>query len=221
MTFGSGGGKLLTSVLGSMGIGAADYTRVTTGIGPAAAAALSGRQVDALVLWDAVFGAMENSGLKLRYIDLPEQDKMANFVVATTDKYMTAHPRVVEGMCRAMNKGLYFTRANTAAAIRIFFEEFPSVRPANVDPEKAIRDGVHMMNLWLNADLQNVPLEAKTGRLDPATWEYTQKLYRAESMLKGSKPATDGYTGQFFEACNRFDRRAVADAAQKHSVIAR
>jgi NitT/TauT family transport system substrate-binding protein len=221
MSWGSGGPLLLAHTLNDMGVAAGDYTRVITGTGAAAAAALQNKQIDALMLWDSMFAAFENGGMKLKYIDLPVQRQMPGFVVATTDRYAKANPKVVEGLCRAMNKGLYFARTNPEAAIRIFLEEFPSMKTPNQDPEKTVRDDVHILNAWLVNAVEQLPMDAKTGDFAPEPWDFTQKFYQSEGMLKGTQPTSNSFTNSYFEGCNNFDRPAVAAAAKQYQATSR
>lgn len=75
-------------------------------------------KVDALGLWDSAYGAIENTGLKMTYIELPLIDKLASFALATSDSFIKSNPAAVEAYCRAVAKGWVFTLANPEAAIR-------------------------------------------------------------------------------------------------------
>ena len=70
-SFGAGGGLALKTNLAEMGIPPEQYTGIATGAGPAAIAALRSGKIDALVMWDAMLGAAENTGLKLRTVADP------------------------------------------------------------------------------------------------------------------------------------------------------
>ena len=129
LEWGSQGGLALMASLDAIGIGPGEYTRIVTGAGAAAAVALSRGQVDALALWDAMYGAMENGGLRLRYIDIPLARLLSGFSLATSERYAVAHPETVAGYCRAVNEGLYFARENPTAAVAILLDEVPSLVP--------------------------------------------------------------------------------------------
>ena len=96
---------------------------------PGAFAALRTGKIDALVVWDAMLGAAENTGMKLRLISIPLQDRLAGMTLATSAAFAKANPEAVAGYCRAMTKGLLFTLTNPEAAVRIFWEEFPTTKP--------------------------------------------------------------------------------------------
>lgn len=215
LSWGSGGGKLVIHMLGELGIGPNDFQRVTVGAGAAAAAALNSKQIDAVVLWDAMFAIMENRGTKLRYLDVPIQRKMAGFTLATTDRYIKSHPKQVAAYCRAINKALYFTRTNVSAAVAIALKEFPSLHTPGVPAATLQKNSVHIMKAWLASAETGVPYNAKTGNLLPGRWQFTENYYRAEGMLKGTKPVSEAYTNRFFDSCNDFNRPAVAAAAKQ------
>src|SRR5882757_6532850 len=82
-SFGAGGGLALKANLRDIGIMPDQYTALSIGAGPAAFAALVNKQVDALVTWDAMLGAAENTGLALRTVNIPLQDSLGGMTIAT------------------------------------------------------------------------------------------------------------------------------------------
>ncbi len=213
MSFGAGGGLAVKEKLGQLGIAPDQYSTVTTGAGPAAVAALRSKQIDALVLWDAMRGAAENTGMKLRPVELPDQDKIGAMTFATTDRYIKAHPEVVKGMCRAVAKGLHFALANPAAAIKLFWKEFPTTKPSG-DEATGLRDQMHILNRWFEASEAGLEPGKETGDVRPATWQVTEDTYVKAGVLKGVKPASEGYTTAFTPACNDYDRAAIETQAK-------
>ena len=61
-----------------------------------------------------------------------------------------------------------------------------------------------------------VPYDGKTGVFNPAAWRNSQATYQGTGALKGSISAESGYTTRFVDACNAFDREAVAADAKKY-----
>jgi NitT/TauT family transport system substrate-binding protein len=212
-SFGAGGGLALKTNLLQFGITPDQYSAVAT-LGPAAVAALRSKQIDALVVWDAMYAVAENTGLALRTLNIPVQDKLAAMTLVTSDKFAAANPKAVAGMCRAAAKGLHFVMSNPEAAIKIFWEEFPTTKPAG-DEQTAMRNQLHIMNRWLEMGEQGLSYGAKTGEFLPAAWDTSREFYKATGVLKGTKPASDGYTTSFLDQCNDFDRAAIAAAARK------
>ena len=62
-----------------------------------------------------------------------------------------------------MTKGLVFTMTNRAAAIRLFWEEFPNTKSTSLDDATALKNGVHIMDRFLEMALQGQPASAPLG----------------------------------------------------------
>jgi NitT/TauT family transport system substrate-binding protein len=212
-SFGAGGGLALKENLTSLGITPDQYTAIATGAGPSAVAALRSGKIDALVMWDAMLGGAENTGLKLRMINISFQDRLAGMTLATSESFIKSNPSAVAGYCRAMTKGLVFTVANTDAAIRIFWDEFPNAKPADLDDATALKNGVHIMKRFLEMALQGQPDGARLGDFLTANWENSHSAFTALGTLKGTEAATAAYTPQFLAACNDFSRAAIVAQA--------
>jgi NitT/TauT family transport system substrate-binding protein len=197
-----------------IGITPEQYTGIATGAGPSAIAALRSGKIDALVVWDAMLAAAENTGMKLRIVDIPLQDKMVGTTLATSAAFADQHPKEVGGYCRAMTKGLVFTTTNRDAAIRILWSEFPNIKPTGVDDATALADGAHVMDRFLDRALQGQPADAPLGAFIPGNWDNTLDAFEKLGTLKGSGPASAAYTTKFISACNDFDRGAIVAQAK-------
>jgi NitT/TauT family transport system substrate-binding protein len=213
-SFGAGGGLGLKQNLSAIGITPDQYTGISTGAGPSAIAALRTGKIDALVMWDAMLGAAENTGLELRIVNIPLEDGQVGTTLATTASFAKSNPKDVAGYCRAMTKGLLFTATNRAAAIRIFWEEFPTTKPTNMDEATALKNSVHIMNRFLEKALQDQPEGARLGEFIKPNWQNTHAAFVKLGTLKGTEAATDSFTEQFLAACNDFDRAAVVAQAK-------
>jgi NitT/TauT family transport system substrate-binding protein len=213
-SFGAGGGLALKQNLIEIGITPEQYTGIATGAGPSAIAALRSGKIDALVVWDAMLAAAENTGMKLRIVDIPLQDNMVGTTLATSASFADQHPKEVGGYCRAMTKGLLFTMTNREAAIRILWSEFPAIKPAGADDATALRDGVHVMDRFLDMALQGQPANAPLGGFIEGHWENTLDAFEKIGTLKGTGSAAAAYTTKFISACNDFDRAAIVAQAK-------
>jgi NitT/TauT family transport system substrate-binding protein len=213
-SFGAGGGMAVKENLADIGITPDQYTAIATGAGPSAIAALRTGKIDALVVWDAMLAAAENTGLSLRIVHIPLEDGMVGTTLATTTAFADAHPNEVAGYCRAMTKGLLFTMTNRAAAIRLFWKEFPNTKPTTIDDATAVKNSVHIMDRFLEMALQGQPAGAPLGGFIPANWESTHADFVKVGSLKGTEPATAAYTTKFIAACNDFDHSAIIARAK-------
>ena len=214
---GSGPDKLLREQLRQLGADPT-YNGLSLGTGPAVITAMRSGQVDALMMWDAIYAIFENQGLVLNHYELPIQDEIAGYTLASTDKYMQENPKNISGFCRAAAKGLHFTLTDPAKAIEIFYKEYPSLIPAGKSHEAAVADGVNILTAWLDRAQKGATYGDKTGYEDPARWANTKELYTKFGQLKGNIDVVDAYTNDFFESCNDFDRDAVAAMAKSYSV---
>jgi NitT/TauT family transport system substrate-binding protein len=212
-SFGAGGGLALKQNLNEIGISPDQYTGIATGAGPSAIAALRGGQIDALVMWDAMLGAAENTGLALRVVNIPLEDRMVGTTLAARKAFANSNTKELAGYCRGMTKGLVFTVTNRAAAVRIFWDEFPTTKPTNLDDATALKNSVHIMDRFLEKALQDQPEGSRLGEFIKTNWQNTHAAYVKLGTLKGSEAATDSYTEQFIPACNDFDRAAIVAQA--------
>lgn len=216
VSWGGGGALYLTKVLGDLGIGLGDYSRVVTGNGAAAAAALRAKQVDALVLWDSAYAGIENTGVKMRYIPITDQEKLGSNSFAATDAFLKANEETVAKFCRAIAKSYYFARVSPEAAVHAFLKANPSFRPATVTLADSVRDNVHIFQAYLDGATAGLPIDAKIGAIEPDTWAFNQNFYKGTGMLKGTQPPEASYTTRFTDRCNDFDRATVASAARSY-----
>lgn len=214
-SFGAGGGLALKQNLSTLGITPDQYTAIATGAGPSAVAALAGGKIDALVMWDAMLAGAENTGLALRIVKIPLEDGMVGTTLATRTAFAKANPKELTGYCRAMTKGLLFTTTNRAAAIRIFWDEFPNTKPVNLDDAAALKNSVHIMDRFLEMALQGQPEGSHLGDFIAANWQNTHAAYITLGSLKGTEAAAAAYTPKFVEACNDFDRAAIVAQAKE------
>ena len=216
VSWGAGGALYLTKVLGDLGIGMGDYSRVVTGNGAAAAAALRSHQVDALVLWDSAYAGIENAGVQMRYIPITDQDKLGSNSFTTTDAYLKSHEDVVARFCRAVAKSFYFARVDPEAAVAAFLKTNPTFKPASTPMEDAVRSNAHIFRAYLDGATNGLPLDAKVGAIEPDTWAFNQNFYKSTGMLKGTQPPSASYTTKLTDRCNDFDRAKVAASAKAY-----
>ena len=185
-----------------------NYTMVVTGAGAPAAAAINNHDVDAIVLWDAAFGILENQGLSFNYIELGVQNELAGMSLVASSDFLQEHRAAAVGYCRAMTRGLVFTLANPEAAIEMLFEVFPTTLAADIDHDVAVEQQVNILSKFVASALHNMPEGALMGEIDPARWVATATRYSAAGILTSSD--SDGaYDTSFAAECNDFDHAAV------------
>ena len=116
---------------------------------------------------------------------------MVGTTLATTKAFASTNPKDIAGYCRAMTKALVFTMTNREAAIRLFWDEFPTTKPANLDEATALKNSAHIMDRFLEKALQDQPEGGRLGEFIKANWQNTHAAFVKLGTLKGSEAATD------------------------------
>ena len=150
----------------------------------------------------AMLGAAENTGLALRTVSIPLEDAKVGTTLAVRKSYVTSNPKEVAGYCRAMTKGLVFTMTNRAAAFACFGKRFPTAKPANLDDATALKNGVHIMDRFLEKALQDQADGARLRRVHQDELAEHARGYVKLGTLKGAEAPNNSFTEQFIAACN-------------------
>ena len=170
-----------------------DVKLVAVGVGPQAAAALKADRVRALVIYDAVYAAIEAAtDVRFTRFETDWQKPLFSGVVVTTDTIAQEEPDLVARMGRAIAKGLVFATANPEAVVRIYWKLFPENKPAadkEADELKSRTVIVHsMVNNWLAG--MDKP-GAKWGGQSEAMWNDIQSNDLKGGLISGD-PAGRG-----------------------------
>jgi NitT/TauT family transport system substrate-binding protein len=211
---GSGSDKLLAEQIRREGV-EPKYQPISVGTGPGVMTGIRNGQVDALMFWEAIYAILGNQGLKLTHLEVPLQDQLAGYTIAANDEFLQRNPKVAEGFCRAVAKGLHFTLTQPEQAVAIFYKEFPTLLPADKPRDVALKESTNIMSAFLERAQKGVPTGSKTGYEDPKKWAATNELYSKFGQLKGTIKTEEAFTHDFFEKCNNFDRAAVKAMADK------
>lgn len=210
---GSAAVNVLHVSLAEAGLQKSDYSIVATGQGAAGVIALKTGNVDALGLWDAAFGELQNIGNTFRFIPLPVTQKLAGLPIGTSRKLYDERRQELTGLFRCFAKGIVFCKTNVDAAIRIFLEEFPEARPANVPADQFLRNARNTMvpflaNCW---HLEDKPV----GWHNPEQWAQTHQFFIDSGVLKGTKNPAETYTNDLIAEVNKFDMAEIRALAAK------
>ena len=73
---------------------------------------------------------------------------------------------------------------------------------------------MHIMTRWYESALKDSAPGKEDGSFQPANWDATRDIYTSVGVLKGSVPATEGYTARFLAECNAFDRPQIEAQAK-------
>ncbi len=208
----SGAVPIVKGMMRDLGVEQTDYSIVATGTGGQAASALATDQVDVLALWDIMYATIENRGVALRTLEIPVIPKLAGFSLATSDSFLDENPQAVRSMCRAVAKGLVFTRENPVAAVKLLYELYPETAP---DPmtEEAVQADANIMKAYLRNATGSDP-EVPVGWNYPEKWAFSYQYYQDNGRLSDPEPLEDHYTNALIEDCNAFDADAIRELAR-------
>ncbi len=193
-----------------------DVKLVAVGVGPQAAAALKADRVRALVIYDAVYAAIEAAtDVRFTRFETDWQKPLFSGVVVTTDTIAQEEPDLVARMGRAMAKGLVFATANPEAVVRIYWKLFPENKPAadkEADELKSRTVIVHsMVNNWLAG--MDKP-GAKWGGQSEAMWNDIQSNDLKGGLISGTRPVEEYFSSRFEAPSNDFDAEAIRRQAK-------
>jgi NitT/TauT family transport system substrate-binding protein len=193
-----------------------DVKLVAVGVGPQAAAALKADRVRALVIYDAVYAAIEAAtDVRFTRFETDWQKPLFSGVVVTTDTIAQGEPDLVARMGRAIAKGLVFATANPEAVVRIYWKLFPENKPAadkEVDELKSRTVIVHsMVNNWLAG--MDKP-GAKWGGQSEAMWNDIQSNDLKGGLISGTRPVEEYFSSRFEAPSNDFDAEAIRRQAK-------
>ena len=212
----SGPTQLARGALQAAGIDQATGAQfVAVGSGASALQALQSHRVDALMLYDALYAAMESSaGAQLRFIEpTGVTDLFASSFVAPT-AWVKQHPKLVEGFGKAWAEATVFALANPQAGIQIMFQAYPNSKVGKTDT-----DAMNAAMAQFNARLQSlfggkVPTKEQWGYYPPSGVSHWISFAQQNTLIPNALPAPSVYTNQFVSAYNNFNWSAIEQQAK-------
>ncbi|CAN5352748.1 ABC transporter substrate-binding protein [soil metagenome] len=182
-----------------------DVELIPVGTGAPAFLALTSKKIDALNLWDAQHLTLENTGVKLRRLAIPEKytSLFSNGWVAQNELYKK-NPQLMAGFGRAMARGLVACQVNLAGCIENFWRMYPAQRPAN--DEAAQVENLKRVIGYRREQLFATVKTHTIGGYTDAAWRNFIGVLHASGQLKSTDiPVDQLYDGSFVEAFNSFD----------------
>ncbi|MGP3929473.1 ABC transporter substrate-binding protein [Nonomuraea sp. KM88] len=186
---------------------------VPIGAGAQQINAIKSGQVDALALWDTQYAIVEDAGIELTPLPVPQTAGIWGGGFAATRKTIDERKDVLERFGRAIAKGFAFAQANPEAAIRDLWKLHPETR--GTGPEKdAMASQVKILQVRL-AD-QGVE-DGDWGRIDPKAATGMVEFMASAGLVGKAFPATEIYTTDLLDAINDFPyddiRKQAKDAS--------
>ncbi len=194
-----------------------DVQFVSVGLEAAAYHAMQSKRIDALMLFDSQYAAMENLGAKLRYFNSPLGKRLFSTGFSAKQSFMQANPKVIEGFGRAMAKANVFATANPEAAIKMMYKIYPKTNVPGVPEKKKIADNKRILALRTTYLTSGDPSGHKNWGSFPedgvkawsdfsVTTKLTPAAFKADQIV----------TNQFVPAFNDFDAQQITNAAKTY-----
>lgn len=195
---------------------ASDVNLLPVGVGGQAASALTGGDVDALALYGQAYTGLEQAGVGLRYLENSGRfDGIRSLTFMTAEDNLEKDTELYEGFLRASYKALVFSVQNPEAAVRLGYEEYPSLL-AGESPDDRIQTDTELLIRWLESAVPtDTPITEVTdwGAIADSDWDITQEFAMESGQIAEAIPLEDVWDPSLLEAANNFDQSAVLQEA--------
>lgn len=194
-----------------------DINIVVIGESAQAAAMVRSRQVDALSLYDTQYALIENTGVKLRELQVATSRYPSNGFVAL-ESTLKNKRKIAVAVAKGYAMGTVFAMANPEAAIRIMYEVFPQTRATGKSEAQAIHDD----ELTMNARAANWKLEKggvkRWGESNLDNYAAYIDFLLKYKVVKQKVDVKDIVTNDLIADINSFDPAKVAAEAKVYKV---
>ena len=159
-------------------------------IGYTQGASLTEKRVDAAICYALNEPVqLKEAGYDLRVFYLDQYANLPSNGLITNEQTIKDHPELVQGMVRAMLRGIRDTIADPDAAFAITRQVVPEVGGENEKLQRAVL--AECVRIW-----QGEPL----GQSDPASWRAVVSTLREIKLLNSDVDPESLYTNKFVEA---------------------
>lgn len=184
------------------------------GVGDSAMAALRSGQVQALALNRIFYAGLVRGGASFRYVFGPSFADAGNYGYFVADSTLASKRPALVGFMRAMIKADIFIRENPAAALSIYWKQYPSAKPAGSE-----QDALRLGTLELTFNPTNSAAALRPERVSAPEADALKRLIaamRAEGMFKADLSVADLVDDSVFkEAQKGVDVAAVRKLARE------
>lgn len=214
ISMGSAGVQIAKALAATSGMDPnSDINVVVAGEGAQTAAMVRNKQVEALSQFDTQYAMVENSGVKMRYLDRRDIEKFPGNGFLASEETLRTRRKELVGMARAYAKGTVFTIANPEAAVRIVYELFPQTKPTGKDEATAVREDIKV----LEARMPHYKLEPagvkRWGENSEVNYrDYIDFLVKW-GVITQKVPTADVITNDLIDDINRMDAGKIAAEA--------
>jgi len=191
-----------------------DVRIVAVGEAGQAAAMVRNKQIDSLSQFDTAYAMIENAGVKLRYMDKSKIEHFPSNGLFALEKTLADHRADAVALGQCVAKGTVFATTNPKAAVRMFFEAWPQLKPTGLDDEAAHAGALRQ----LQAVMHVFPIEQSNvkrwGESSLPNYDAYVDFLLKWGVVKEKVPATDLVTNDLIDDINRFDAAAIVTQAK-------
>jgi len=197
-----------------------DTELVPVGVGPPAATALDKGEVDALALYTQAYADIENTGIKLKYLENPDLfEDLFSLTWQTTQSTLENDSDVIARFTRASFKALLFSATNPEAAMSIGYEEFPELAEGGTSGE-AFQADVDSLRAWIATA---TPTEGEPeswgdwGEISQDSWDALQEFtLEYAGTIDEEQNIDELWDDSLLGDINDFDAQEVIDQANNY-----
>ncbi len=191
-----------------------DVRIVAVGEAGQAAAMMRNKQIDSLSQFDTAYAMIENAGVKLRYMDKTKIEHFPSNGLFALEKTLVDHRAEAVALAQGLAKGSIFVMTNPRAAVRLFFEAYPQLKPTGIDEEAAQAGALRQLRSLMHV----FPLEQSNvkrwGESSLANFDAYVDFLLKWGVLKEKVLATDLITNELIDDINKFDPAEIVTLAK-------
>jgi NitT/TauT family transport system substrate-binding protein len=194
-----------------------DVKIIGVGQGASAINAFKTGRIDALNQFDVVHAQMENDGIAIRRIPLPEKYRvLSGNSFATHIDTIRDNPDLIRRFGRAYTKGMVACDANPAGCVTMMWQKYPETRPTAGDMAKNLEDSVRILKANLATKMPPGDHASRQyGAFGEQSWKTSLEILVQNGMVQDPKiDLSRLYTNAFVPDFGKFDVDAVIKKAQ-------
>ncbi len=213
----SGNIFMLRAILESQGVPWSSIKLQAVGTGAAAFDALRTRQIQMLNLFDTAHVRLEQSGTKIRRLQVPaEFDGLSSHGISVTQALFKDNPGLIERFGRALTKGTLACQANLDACIRSYWAAYPALKPAPAAEAETLRKEREVLTVRMgNLTYMRPGVTAQMGAFSTDDWTKLIAALKAGGEISDTEiPLSSLYSNALVPGFNRFDQAEVIAQAK-------
>jgi NitT/TauT family transport system substrate-binding protein len=213
---GSGGAIYLRAQLRKAGMNLTDVQLISVGYGTPSFEALKNKSVDVEVSFTGGIARQRMAGYAFRVLPAtPDELDQYSFDLFATESFIAKNPDVIAKIGRATAKGTVFLMSNPAAAVHVFWKQYPDRAPKNMNDPRAVENDLEIIKAQIHdMAADELPVGFQWGSQQAAIFQKIQAYLADAGQISKPIAPTDFFTNAYSNEYNQFDRQAVVNQAR-------